>query len=48
VDLKALGLVGKTVTAVDERTGQALTLADGTFTVKVQDRNYTFVSLNSK
>ena len=48
VDLKALGLAGKTVTAVDERTGKPLDLKDGTFTVNVKDRNYTYVSLAAK
>jgi hypothetical protein len=45
VDLKALCLEGKAITAVDERTGGPLALKDGTFTVGVQDRNYTFVRL---
>jgi hypothetical protein len=45
IDLKALGLEGKAITAVDERTGKPLHLRDGTFTVPVQDRNYTTVSL---
>jgi hypothetical protein len=48
VDLKALGLAGKTVLAVDERTGQPVALANGTFTVRVKDRNYTFVSLRAE
>jgi hypothetical protein len=47
VDLKALGLAGKGVTAVNELTGKPLDLKDGTFTVSVQDRNYTFVSLGA-
>jgi hypothetical protein len=45
VDLNALGLEGKAITAVDERTGKPLECKDGTFTVPVQDRNYTLVSL---
>jgi phage tail tape-measure protein len=45
VDLKALGLDAQAITAVDERTGTTLTVTGGTFTVRVRDRNYTFVSL---
>jgi hypothetical protein len=45
LDLKALGLDGKPLQAVDERTGQILASADGTFTVQVKERNYTYVSL---
>ncbi|MFH1923500.1 MAG: glycoside hydrolase domain-containing protein [Planctomycetota bacterium] len=48
VDLTALGLEGKVVTAVDERTGKPLELKDGTFTVPVRERNYTFASLTGK
>jgi hypothetical protein len=48
VDLKAVGLEGQAVTAVDERTGQPLELKDGAFTVNVKDRNYTLVSLTRK
>jgi predicted aspartyl protease len=45
VDLKALGLEGKAVTAIDERMARPLDLKDGAFTVLVQGRNYTLVSL---
>ncbi|NLY00532.1 MAG: hypothetical protein GXY83_30930 [Rhodopirellula sp.] len=48
VDLNALGLEGKTITAVDERTGKPVELKGGTFTVLVQGRNYTFISLTAK
>jgi hypothetical protein len=45
VDLKALGLERKAITAIDGRTGKKLELKDGTFRVQVQNRHYTFVSL---
>jgi len=45
VDLKALGLGGMAITAVDERTGKPLEAKGGTFTVPVKGRNYTLVSL---
>ena len=45
VDLDALGLAGKRVIAIDERTGKRLAMAGGTFSVKINGRNFTFVSL---
>ncbi|NUQ63016.1 MAG: hypothetical protein HUU20_11030 [Pirellulales bacterium] len=48
VDLAALGLEGKAVAAVDERTGEKLPIRNGTLTVLVKDRNYTLVSLSRR
>lgn len=48
VDLKALGLKGKTIAAIDERTGKPIDLKDGILTVPVMDRNYTLVTLGQR
>jgi len=48
VDLKALDLEGKAITAVDERTGKPIELKDGTLAVPVMKRNYTLVSLGQQ
>ena len=47
VDLEALGLPDRSVRLKDERSGKRLVLADGSFTVPVKARNYTFVSLRA-
>jgi hypothetical protein len=47
VDMKALGL-GPNATGRDERTGKPVAIRNGSFTVPVKDRNYTFVSVRRK
>jgi hypothetical protein len=48
IDLKALGLDGKKLKLTDERTRRPVELKDGTFTVPLSGRNFTFVSLRTQ
>jgi Concanavalin A-like lectin/glucanases superfamily/Glycoside hydrolase 123, N-terminal domain len=43
LDLAALGLKGKALTAVDARTGKPVALKGATLSVPLKERNYTFV-----
>jgi hypothetical protein len=48
IDLKALGLDGKKLKLTDERTRRPVELKDGTFTIPLSGRNFTFVSLRTQ